>query len=77
MFIVNQGRNVVWNIDKVIASFVQDKAVTLNTREKNNVIGRYETADRAQEVFEEMLQECFSMSVYDSSRNGVYYMPEA
>lgn len=77
MFIVDQGRNVIWNTDKAVAAFAQGEAVTLNTGDKNRVLGRYETEERAKEVFGEMLKECFSMTVYDSDRNGVYYMPEA
>lgn len=56
MFIVNQSRNVTVNMRNTIAIEVDGKQILAD----GGLLGRYETEERAKEVYKEMLEVLFS-----------------
>lgn len=79
MYIVNQDRNVLINIDNMLGVYVKGNEICTGENVGLVTLGRYETKDRAKEVFTELLRSHFpaQFSMYDGVTNReVYYMPE-
>lgn len=69
MFIVSKTRKAVVNISNAVGLSVRNKkviAVFENTGEV--LLGEYETEERAQEVFEAILEKCFSPMIIHLQR---------
>lgn len=71
MFVVNQKRDQTINLDNVL-NIKSDKefiSYRYSGIDRDRVIGRYETKERAREVLEEIVSRA-------SDNCYVYYMPE-
>ena len=61
MFIVDQERRKVVNIDRVVDICLYANRIECNVAQYGEVtLGTYETTERAAEVFKQMLKDCFS-----------------
>ena len=59
MYIVNQKRNRIFNIDQFQQIFVMDNAIQCKWGSEVCVLGVYRDAERAQEVFYDMMVKMF------------------
>ena len=80
MLIISQDKSEIINFDKVQNIYVSGRFISLNFELNNNeVIGTYETEERAKEVLEEIVKtymDCNIWSSYEVSiMNKVYEMP--
>ena len=84
MIIVSQDKSEIINFDKVQNIYVSGRFISLNFELNNNeVIGIYETEERAKEVLKEILEAYKNCNYYSLSQmgkgfviNDYYEMPE-
>ena len=84
MIIVSQDKSEIINFDKVQNIYVSGRFISLNFELNNNeVIGTYETEERAKEVLKEILEAYKNCNYYSISQmgkgfviNDYYEMPE-
>ncbi len=84
MIIVSQDKSEIINFDKVQNIYVSGRFISLNFELNNNeVIGTYETEERAKEVLKEILEAYKNCNYYSLSQmgegfviNDYYEMPE-
>ena len=63
MYIVNQKKNRVFNIDQFQQIFVMDNAIQCKWGSEVCVLGVYRDAERVQEVFVEMMDKIFPLDM--------------
>lgn len=56
MFIVTQKKNAVINVDSLISIEINENIITATLSKDDYVIGKYETTQRAEEVFQDLLK---------------------
>ncbi len=84
MLIISQDKSEIINFDKVQNIYVSGRFISLNFELNNNeVIGTYETEERAKEVLKEILEAYKNCNYYSFSLmgngfviNDYYEMPE-
>lgn len=84
MIIVSQDKSEIINFDKVQNIYVSGRFISLKFELNNNeVIGTYETEERAKEVLKEILEAYKNCNYYSLSQmgkgfviNDYYEMPE-
>ena len=84
MLIISQDKSEIINFDKVQNIYVSGRFISLNFELNNNeVIGTYETEERAKEVLKEILEAYKNCNYYSLSQmgegfviNDYYEMPE-
>ena len=84
MIIVSQDKSEIINFDKVQNIYVSGRFISLKFELNNNeVIGTYETEERAKEVLKEILEAYKNCNYYRLSQmgkgfviNDYYEMPE-
>lgn len=59
MYIINQKKNRIFNIDQFQQIFLMDNVIQCKWGSEVCVLGTYETADRAKGVFNEMMGRLF------------------
>ena len=59
MYIINQKKNRIFNIDQFQQIFLMDNVIQCKWGSEVCVLGTYKTAERAGEVFEEMIAKLF------------------
>lgn len=80
MLIISQDKSEIINFDKVQNIYVSGRFISLNFELNNNeVIGTYETEERAKEVLEEIVKTYMDCNIWSSYGisiiNKVYEMP--
>ena len=71
MIIVSQDKSEIINFDKVQNIYVSGRFISLNFELNNNeVIGTYETEERAKEVLKEILEAYKNCNYYSISQMG-------
>ena len=71
MIIVSQDKSEIINFDKVQNIYVSGRFISLNFELNNNeVIGTYETEERAKEVLKEILEAYKNCNYYSLSQMG-------
>ena len=71
MFIVNQIRQSVVNVDHIVSVELNGKKIIAVTTTGTCFLGDYDNADRACEIYAEMLTK-----VWSGINTGIYYIPE-
>lgn len=80
IIIISQDKSEIINFDKVQNIYVSGRFISLNFELNNNeVIGTYETEERAKEVLEEIVKTYMDCNIWSSYGvsiiNKVYEMP--
>ena len=73
MYIVDQNRLNVVNLDNVVKLSLNGKGITYNqtTNERYCILGHYTTEERAKEIWDDLLLRCLALT----ETVETYYMP--
>ena len=61
MFIVNQNRTAIWNLDNFENISLDGDSICISREMRTYLLGQYENDDRAEEVFKQILDEIFGV----------------
>ena len=65
MFIVNQNRTAVWNLDRFESISLDGDSVCISSEMRTYLLGEYKSDSRAEEVFWQMLDGIFGAATVE------------